>query len=174
MNASDAGAGGAQTGRMSDAPTVSRETFVKDFRERMKDRLPDETIDAAAETMTAATTSYLALMIPISVIFYSRVQVLINDSKAPSSPQFGGNAGGVVLPPLPPFFGGYVGAVITDDFRRLCAAVGRPFEFHVTPVYSGVTFWDNNHKFIGHFEGGGLGLSYGTGGGTGSWSHCAI
>jgi hypothetical protein len=174
MNAPDTSVGGAQTGRMSDAPTVGREAFVKDFRERMQDKLPGDKIDAAAEAMTAATTSYMAIMVPINVVFYIRVQVLINDSKAPSSPQFGGNAGGLIIPPLPPFFGGYIGAVITDDFPRLCTQVGRPFEVHVTPVYSGVTFWDNNHVFIGHFEGGGLGSpSAGGGGGTGSWLHCA-
>ena len=103
MNATDTGVGGAPTGRMSEAPTVSRETFVKDFRERMKDRLPDETIDAAAETMTAATTSYMALMIPISVIFYSRVQVLIDDSKALSSPSSGATPAAWSCP-APPFF----------------------------------------------------------------------
>src|SRR5215212_2539615 len=116
MNAPDTSVGGAQTGRMSAAPTVGRETFVKEFRERMQDKLPGDKIDAAAEAMTAATTSYMAIMVPINVVFYIRVQVLINDSKAPSSPQFGGNAGGLIMPPLPPFFGGYIGAVITDNF----------------------------------------------------------
>ena len=169
MNATDTG-GGTQTGVMSGAPTVSRETFVSDFRERMQGKLPDDTIDDAARAMTAATTSYVAIMVPITVFIYSRVQVLINDSKAPTNPQFGGNAGGLVIPPLPPYFGGYIGAVFTDDFHRLCAEVGRPFEFHVTPIYAGITFWDNNNKFIGHFEGGGLGSpSAGGGGGTGSW-----
>jgi hypothetical protein len=167
------GVGGTHTGRMSDAPTVGREAFVKEFRERMQGKLPDDKIDAAAEAMTAATTSYVAIMVPITVLVYTRVQVLIHDSKAPTSPQFGGNAGGLIIPPLPPYFGGYIGAVFTDNFARLCTQVGRPFEFHVTPVYSGVTFWDNNHVFIRHFEGGGLGSpSVGGGGGTGSWSHC--
>jgi hypothetical protein len=101
MNAPDTGVGGTQTGRMSDAPTVGREAFVKEFRERMQGKLPDDKIDAAAEAMTAATTSYVAIMVPITVLVYTRVQVLIHDSKAPTSPQFGGNAGGLIIPPLP-------------------------------------------------------------------------
>lgn len=101
MNAPDTGVGGTQTGRMSDAPTVGREAFVKEFRERMQGKLPDDKIDAAAEAMTAATTSYVAIMVPITVLVYTRVQVLIHDSKAPTRPQFRGNAGGLIIPPLP-------------------------------------------------------------------------
>jgi hypothetical protein len=78
---------------------------------------PTKKIDAAAEAMTAATTSYVAIMVPITVLVYTRVQVLIHDSKTPTSPQFGGNAGGLVIPPLPPYCGGYIGAVLPTISR---------------------------------------------------------
>jgi hypothetical protein len=135
MNAPDTGVGGTQTGRMSDAPTVGREAFVKEFRERMQGKLPDDKIDAAAEAMTAATTSYVAIMVPITVLVYTRVQVLIHDSKAPTRPQFRGNAGGLIIPPLPPYFGGYIGAVFYRQFRAALHS-GRPAVR--VPCYAGL------------------------------------
>jgi hypothetical protein len=81
---------------VSQAFEVSRETVVGDFRARMDGKLSEAQIDAGAEAMNAATTTYYATLIPISLIFYVRVEVLIDDNKLSTAPIFGGDAGGFV------------------------------------------------------------------------------
>jgi hypothetical protein len=145
----------------SQAPEVSRETVVNDFREHMQGKLDDAKLDAAAEAMTVATTAYPASAYAISLVFYMHVEVQVNGA----AQKFSGNAGGIGSAGA----GGFFGNLYTDDLAQLYAKTG-VFEYHGTPVYTGVTFWDNDHNFLGHFEGGGLGIMVGVGGGTGTWS----
>jgi Rhodococcus equi virulence-associated protein len=145
----------------SQAPEVSRESVVNDFRKHMQGKLDDAKLDAAAQAMTAAMTAYPASAYAISLVFYMRVEVQLNGA----AQKFSGNAGGVGQPGA----GGFFGNVYTDDLAKLYAQT-RVFEYHGTYVYTGVTFWDDDSNLLGHFEGGGLGIMVGVGGGTGSWA----
>ena len=176
MSATGTGASEAPPFHISGPSTVTRETVVNDFRERMQGKLADDTLEAAAAAMTAAVPMYTAMMIIINPVIYFRVQVIIDDSNAPTSPQFGGNGGGLFLPPIiwakAGWFAGHVYGTDKSDLYHLCTYT-HSFELHITPVYSGITFWSSYGTFIGHFEGGGLAACIaGEGGGTGSWSHC--
>jgi Rhodococcus equi virulence-associated protein len=151
---------------VSQAPEVSRETVVEDFRKRMEGKLSEAQIDAAAEAMNAATTKYFAMFVPISLIFYVRVEVLIQDpAKLSTAPVFGGDAGGI-MPILP--IGGFAGDVYTEDVNRLFTKT-RVFETQILVVYSSVVFFDENWNLLGHYQGGGASTNLGVAAGTGTW-----
>ena len=143
-----------------EAQAVDRETIANDLREQWDGKLDAEKIDAATNAITTATGVYPAHCSIASLIFYAKVQVVVDGGKT-----FDGNAGGAFTP------GGGVafGDVYTDDINALYSNTAT-FAITATNVYVAVYFWDSNHNFLGHFQGGGISTVTGAGGGTGSWS----
>jgi hypothetical protein len=147
----------------SETQTVDREMIATDFREWMDGKLDKEKIDAAANAITSATGVYPAHGSLASLIFYVKVQVVINDGKT-----FDGNAGGAFTPGG----GALFGDVYTDDINALYSNT-HSFELHSVAIpvaYTAVLFFDGSSNLLGHFEAGAVTTVTGIGGGTGSWS----
>lgn len=141
--------------------TVDLNRIAAEFSERMRGKLDQEKIDAAALAIQSATASYPAEGAVASAVFYLNVQItMTQDAK-----QFNGDAGGIGTPG-----GNYMnGAVYTDDLNRLYAET-ETFELNAAAAYTSVMFFDGDANFLGHFESGGVGTVLGVYGGKGTWS----
>jgi hypothetical protein len=142
------------------APVATKETLATELRTTLQGRLEDEKVEAAATALTAATASYPAHGAVASLIFYLKVQVVVDGGKT-----FDGNAWGVAFPGG----GALFGDVYTDDLNALYSNTVS-FAITATPVYTAVYFFDSNSSLLGHFQAGSVSTVGGTGGGKGSWS----
>ena len=110
--------------------------------------------------MKSASTAYPAHGSVASLVFYLKVQVVINDGKT-----FDGDAWGLAFPGG----GALFGDVYTDDLNALYSNTVS-FAITATPVYTAVYFFDGGSSLLGHFQAGSVSTVGGSGGGKGSWS----
>lgn len=93
-------------------------------------------------------------------------QVTVGVSPRPgASLSYVGQAGGAGVPGA----NGTWGDVYTDDLLRL-ANDAVSFQFNTTPFYTNVNFFDASSNFLGSYHGGGVGITTGIGGGTGTFA----
>jgi hypothetical protein len=141
-------------------PTVDKKLIADALRAQLQGKLDQDQIGHALQNLTAATAKYPAQGQIASLVFYSQVTCQITGHKS-----FVGHSGGLVSPGG----GGTWGDLYTDDLERLYRDTVS-FSYIVAAVYFTIEFWDGNSKLLGHFQGGGVGTSVGTGGGTGKWA----
>jgi len=126
----------------------------------LRGKIADQEVEACLKSIRSATNKYPAGGAVICAIFYWRIWLQVHGSK-----NFYGNAGGIGG-----FGGGSTnGDIYTDDINRLLVET-TSFEFNCLPVYLNVNFFNKSSQFLGHYQGGGVGICGGIGGGTGSWS----
>ena len=136
--------------------------IAEDFRKHFGSKLEDDKLDVITEYLTSdVVDSYAAHGAVVSMIFYFKVQVSIDDS----NDTFNGSGGGVSTPGG----GALIGDVYTDDYDELMASTVS-FECTMTSVYTSVLFFDSDSNLLGHFEAGSISTTNGIMGGTGSWS----
>jgi hypothetical protein len=151
---------------MSKSVSPNAAAIARDFAATFGGKMDQPKIEAVVTALNTATTKYSAGAIVAGAIVYYHVKVTppIDPPTPPFVKTFNGDAGGVGG--LGAWGGG--GDVYTDDLARLYRDTAS-FYFVAGLVYLGVEFFDSNHRLLGHFEGGGIGLMA-AGGGTGSWS----
>jgi hypothetical protein len=125
----------------------------------LRGKIADQEVEACLKSVRSATNKYPAGGAVICAIFYWRIWLQY------AGKNFYGNAGGI---------GGLGGGstngdIYTDDINRLLVETAS-FQFNSAFVFLNVNFFNNSSQFLGHYEGGGVGICGGTGGGTGTWS----
>jgi hypothetical protein len=90
------------------APAIPTETVANDLREVLQGKVADDKLEAAVAKVQAADTSYAAHGAVASLIFWVKVQVVIDDGKT-----FDGEAWGIAFPGG----GALFGDVYTDDLN---------------------------------------------------------
>lgn len=130
------------------------EDFAKAFQGKMEQSLLDETI----QKIKADTNSYTASYGVILFIGYINAHVEISQAL------FTGNGSGAISG----IAGGMGGVVYTDDLNKLIRDTVS-FSTLIAPTYSNVLFFDKGSHLLGHFQGGGVSIGGGVGGGPGSW-----
>ena len=136
------------------------ETLATDLKDVLRGKVEDEKIEAAATKLATTATAYSAHGSVASLIFYLKVQVVVDNGKT-----FDGNAWGVSFPGG----GALFGDVYTDDINALYSNTVS-FAITATPVYTAVYFFDSHSNLLGHFQAGSVSTVGGSGGGKGSWS----
>jgi hypothetical protein len=126
---------------------------------RLRGKIPDEELEKCVKSIRTATNKYSAGGSVICALFYWRITL---DSQGK---HYTGNAGGI---------GGLGGGstngdIYTDNWDRLVREA-TSFEFNSAFVYLNVNFFNKDSQFLGHYQGGGVGICGGIGGGTGSFS----
>jgi hypothetical protein len=137
------------------------EQIASDFHDAWAGTLDDDRLMEAVSAITnEAVTAYPAHGEVVSLIFYLKFRVNVDNGK-----EFDGNAGGASSPGG----GALIGAVYTDDIDGLYADTVS-FEFQATPVYLSIVFFDEDSHALGTFQCGAISTVAGVGGGSGSWS----
>lgn len=138
---------------------VDRYRIAEDFRTAMNGILADEQISAAMHTMLTTTTSYPAKGNVVSMIFYLQFQVIISGGRT-----FEGKGGGISWPGA----GALFGELFTSNLERLYQHTVS-MQFHVTPAYANLNFFDTQSNLLGNFYSGSIAMVQGVGGGYGKW-----
>lgn len=139
-----------------------RELAAKNAKEFFNGKIAEPELNACLTTIKSGETKVPAHGSFICAVFYWRI-FLVAGNKS-----FTGNAGGI----------GFVGGGSTNGDIYLANGVTLQelqtktvsFQFNSAAVYLNVNFFDSNSKFLGSYQGGGIGTCPGTGGGTGKWS----
>ncbi len=135
---------------------------AQDFRDNWHGKLDDEKLENAVARLEAEdVTAYPAHGAIVSMIFYLKVQVTVDQDQE----VFNGNCGGASTPGG----GALIGDVYTDDLEHLYAYTST-IELNGTSVYTSVLFFDDNSDLLGHFEAGAISTVNGVAGGSGEWS----
>lgn len=138
------------------------EAVARDFAKNYKNKLEDDKIEEITSQLQSDVTEvYPAHGAVVSMIFYFKVQVSIDDT----DDVFNGSGGGVSTPGG----GALIGDVYTDDLDILLANTVS-FECNMTSVYTSVLFFDSDSNLLGNFEAGSISTTNGIMGGEGSWS----
>jgi Rhodococcus equi virulence-associated protein len=131
----------------------------------LKGNIPDNELEACLTTVQSGSSSFSAGGSFLCTFFYFRV-VLTGLSACQKT--FTGNAGGL---------GGVGGASTNGDLYLAdgvtceeLTSTTTSFQFNCAVVYLNVNFFNANSKFLGSYQGGGVGTCGGIGGGSGSWS----
>ncbi len=143
--------------------TSVRRAIAADFREATKGKLPEEKIARAIDALKSWTTSWPCDGEVIAAIFTTKITLHAEPNGV--SITFDGNAGGIFGIGLDK-----IGGVLFSDNILALFFNTMYFEYHGLPAYTGLIFFDRDHNVLGHFEGDGIGLTGGVGGGLGSWS----
>ncbi|MBW2938153.1 VapA/VapB family virulence-associated protein [Aureisphaera sp. CAU 1614] len=139
-----------------------REAAASEAKKFFNGKISDNELNECLTTVKSGSNSVPAQGSFICAVFYWRIH-LVQGSKS-----FTGNAGGI----------GFVGGGSTNGDIYLASGVSinellnntTSFQFNSAAVYLNVNFFDTNSKFLGSYQGGGIGTCPGTGGGTGVWS----
>jgi hypothetical protein len=140
--------------------TIDKNKSAADLKELLQGKIDDRKLDEAVALVAKEVTAYPATGAIASFGLYIRVTVNIKDGK-----HFTGDSGGLTTPGG----GALFGDVYTSDINALYNNTVS-FAFVVTPVYASVYFFDSSHNLLGNFQAGAVGISTGSGGGTGSWA----
>ncbi|OTA17558.1 hypothetical protein Xvie_00946 [Xenorhabdus vietnamensis] len=134
---------------------------VESLSELLTGKLDQEIIDdARKKILEKRSVSLKAKLTITSFIFYHKEFLEIENHK-----EFYGTSGGVTSLGV----GVYSGYLHTDDIDKLYAE-GLEFTTITTAVFATIQFWSiKDRKLLGHFEGGGVGTTLGTNGGSGYW-----
>lgn len=121
-------------------------------------------VNAVKNSLLTTTQEKISAMSDIfSYVWYMQVELDYLPRSSDNS-SFYGNAGGWSIPGA-----GYNwGDMYTDDIDRLHKET-YSFEFNSSAVYFSILFYSRNHLLLGHYEGGGVSMVSGIGGGRGHW-----
>ncbi|OTA20589.1 hypothetical protein Xbed_01393 [Xenorhabdus beddingii] len=137
--------------------------IVDILSDMLKGKLEQQTIDNARKKLLEPRPTEQSFinsgLLVSSFVFYHKYTLNVSGGKV-----FHGKGGGL----LSLGKGAYIGHIFTDDFDILYT-YGKKVTVILTPITSGVQFWDDNYNIVGHFAGGGGGSLVGTGGGHGYW-----
>jgi hypothetical protein len=135
---------------------------AEDFRLNWEGKLDGAKLENAAERIEAEdVTAYPAHGAIVSMIFYLKVQVTVDEDQE----EFNGSCGGAATPGG----GALIGNVYTDDLAALYANT-TTIELNATSVYTSVLFFDDDSNLLGNFEAGAISTVNGIAGGSGEWS----
>ena len=138
---------------------ASKQAIASAFRESVRGKLPDETIDVVVRALNAATIAYPVTITFEEMILYTTIRVTIQGGK-----RFDGNFGAI---DPGTGVGGFQGTLYTDNLDRLYDST-RSFQILATPLYLALLFFDSGNGLLAHVESAG-GISIGVGAGSGEW-----
>jgi hypothetical protein len=137
----------------------SKQIVASDFRESVRGKLTDVTIDGVVRALHAATVTYPVTITFEDLVLYATIRVTVQGGR-----RFDGNFG--VIDPNTPV-GGLPGTLYTDNLDRLYSST-RSFQILTTPVYLAVLFFDGSHDLLAHVMSAGA-APIGVGAGAGEW-----
>lgn len=100
-----------------------------------------------------------------NISFAGYAYIVTNVTEQGHKKNYSAHGGGVGNPGI----GVWGGHVYTDDIERLYRDT-ISCQFNTTAFYCSIVYFDGNSNALGTFQGGGIGTSGATGGGSGRWS----
>ena len=142
-----------------DQLTAHRNEAAASAEQWLRGKIDDQEVEKTLKAIRNPAAAYSTGGSVLCAVFYWRIWLTLRGTN------FYGNAGGI---------GGLGGGstngdIYTDDINKLFRETVS-FQFNSAFVYLNVNFFNAHSQLLGNYQGGGVGICGGTGGGSGYWS----